>query len=130
MMKKKFPRLYMSPKEGKPMQALMISAEQKQLAERRFERLCRTWKEDTRHCSSTVKMILHPSYQQIIGMGELAIPLILRELKNENDFWYWALFSISGEDPAASDQKNDPQKIDAAWIRWGEENGYVPSRSH
>jgi len=45
------------------------------------------------------KLASHHAYQRIIGMGDQAIPLLLRELQREVDLWFWALEAITGEDP-------------------------------
>lgn len=43
---------------------------------------------------------MHPAYQQIIGMGEKALPLILRDLRDRpTGHWFWALNAITGEEP-------------------------------
>ena len=46
-----------------------------------FRALADEWERDTCFLSSTTKMVMHPAYQRIIGMGPAAIPLILRKLK-------------------------------------------------
>ncbi len=44
-----------------------------------FRELVNQWKQETRGISSSTELILHPAYQQIIGMGRDVIPLLLRE---------------------------------------------------
>jgi hypothetical protein len=44
---------------------------------------------------------LSRQYQEIIGMGERAVPLLLAELKREPDDWFWALHAITGASPLA-----------------------------
>jgi hypothetical protein len=57
--------------------------------EERFKKLARTWKSETDLHSKVAKRILHPAYQKIIGMGEAAIPLILKDLaENGPDDWF------------------------------------------
>ena len=43
---------------------------------RRFHELVRAWKEAKVFTSSGTEIALHPAYQQIIGMGKEALPLI------------------------------------------------------
>ncbi len=64
-------------------------------------------------------MILHPAYQQIIGLGRGALPLILEELAQQPNYWFWALFAISGEDPVNVEDQSDLEKMTAAWLNWG-----------
>ena len=68
-------------------------------AEQKFERLAVAWKLQRQHISSPAKLVMCPAYQSIIGMGETAIPLLLRALEQELDQWFWALRAITETDP-------------------------------
>lgn len=92
---------------------------------RRFRDLVRQWKEATLLTSSGTEMALHPAYQQIIGMGKEAIPLILDELQREDDHWFWALQSISGENPVPLADRGQVAKMTQAWLDWGQLHGYI-----
>jgi hypothetical protein len=92
----------------------------------RFRELVRQWKEATAFTSSGTEIALHPAYQQIIGMGKDAVPLILDELQGEEDHWFWALRSITGEDPVAPSERGNLPKMTAAWLAWARSNGYLP----
>jgi hypothetical protein len=94
----------------------------------RFGDLVRQWKAATTFTSSGAEIALHPAYQQIIGMGKDAIPLILEELQREEDHWFWALKSITGADPAPPGDRGNLPKMTAAWLGWAETNGYLPCR--
>ena len=65
------------------------------------------------------EMVLHPLYQRIIGMGEAAIPLILNEFDRQPNHWFWALHSITDEDPVPEDCQGNISKMASAWIEWG-----------
>jgi type I restriction enzyme M protein len=82
------------------------------------------WHKDTRHTSSLTKMISHPSYRRIMGMGRDALPLVLRELKERPDHWLVALNAITGEDPVPADSKFN--EAVEAWLAWGKGKGYLP----
>lgn len=89
----------------------------------KFQRLADLWKRETRHTSSLNKMVSNPSYLRIIGMGQSAVALLLREIKERPDHWLVALNAITEEDPT-------PQGatfMDAiqAWLQWGRFNGYI-----
>ena len=47
----------------------------------RFMRLVTEWKVGRGHSSKLKDMAMHPAYQQIIGMGERAVPLLMEEMK-------------------------------------------------
>ena len=65
----------------------------------RFEQLKNEWKTQSRYLSNTAQMAMLWPYQRIIGLGAMAVPLILAELRCETDHWFWALEAITGENP-------------------------------
>ena len=93
--------------------------------EAEFNRLLNEWKAARRATSSSTAIAMHPSYQRIIGMGQSALPLILRELGRELDHWFWALKAISGEEPVPLEHLGNFRQMAADWLRWGKEKGYV-----
>ena len=91
----------------------------------RFNLLLQDWKSRTRHLSNVAQISLVSSYQQIIGMGPSALPLILTELQRETDHWFWALEAITGENPVPDSDAGDMAASARAWIQWGKENGLL-----
>ena len=91
--------------------------------ERRFRELAKKWHKETRFISSVTKMVTHPAYLRIIGMGPAAVPLLLRELERTRDHWFVALHAITGEDPAPPRASFD--EAVEAWLAWGKRNGYI-----
>lgn len=83
------------------------------------------WEAETAMLSSVTEIAMHPAYQQIIGMGKPAIPLILSEMKGKPGHWFWALKSITGEDPVLPEQRGRMKEMTEAWLRWGKEQGYL-----
>ena len=70
-------------------------------------------------------MAMLRSYQQIIGMGPEAVSLILEELKQNRDHWFWALEMITNENPVPKTALGKVEDMALAWIRWGERQGYI-----
>ena len=93
--------------------------------ENRFARLVSKWKRETGHLSAVEKISMHPSYQQIIGMGSDALPLIFAELKEEPDHWFWALRAITGADPVPEASRGKVKQMIKLWIAWGRKHGYA-----
>ncbi len=101
---------------------------------RLFTRLVKQWHEERGITSSLSKMFNCSSYQQIIEMGDRAVPLILERLKQEGenpDHWYAALEAITGEDPVPEDAYGDTVLIAKAWLSWAETKecavfGHIP----
>ena len=91
----------------------------------RFYVLSMRWKADTQYLSSINEMVLHPAYQQIVGMGPAAIPILLLELKSEPDYWFEALKAITGVNPVVENDMGDLSKMVESWLDWGRVNGYI-----
>ena len=91
----------------------------------RFDNLAAVWKADRGHSSMLTELVIHPAYQQIIGMGEPAVPLLLEEMRARPDHWDWALRSITGSDPVPRESWGKLREIAAAWVAWGKERGYI-----
>lgn len=87
--------------------------------ETRFRQLVRQWKDESRYLSNTAQMAMLRSYQSIIGMGPPAVPLLLAELRHEPDHWFWALESITLENPVPPQDAGQLDKMARAWIAWG-----------
>ncbi len=91
----------------------------------KFQELKAIWNADTAILSSITEIAMHPAYQQIIGMGRNAIPLILAEMKETPGHWFWALKSITGEDPVLPEQRGRIKEMTEAWINWGRNQGCI-----
>ena len=90
-----------------------------------FERLAAEWKRDTGHLSSPDAIAQHNAYQEIIGMGKEAIPMILRDLEKTRAEWFWALRSIAGESPVRPEDRGDVDAMTNAWLAWGRRRQYI-----
>ncbi len=106
------------------MKSIVTSPPEPETIEQIFARLSQQWKTETRGISSTTELVIHPAYQQIIGMGQDAIPLLLKELEGRSGRWFWALKSITREDPVPVEKRGDTRAAIAAWLDWGRKNGY------
>ena len=101
------------------------SSRQREGTEECFLRHAAEWKEATQFDSSPTRAAMHSAYQSIVGMGEAAVPLILRELDREPAHWFWALRSITGIDPVKPSERGQLDLMAQAWLRWGRLAGYV-----
>lgn len=84
-----------------------------------FHHCLQEWKEETKFTSSLIEILMHPSYQRIIGLGPNVIPFILRELYDNGGLWFWALQSLTGENPVPEQDQGRPGKMAEAWLQWG-----------
>ncbi len=90
-----------------------------------FQRLVAQWRNECQLLSSTTAKAMHPAYQQIIGLGPEALPLIFKELSERQGHWFWALKSITGEDPVSAADAGNVPRLAEAWLHWGREHGYL-----
>lgn len=86
----------------------------------RFERDVVEWQQATGHLSTTLDMSMHFAYQRIIGLGPVAVPLIIEQLRSDGDHWFWALVAIVGEDKAIG-AKTVPEATQC-WVEWYDQN--------
>ena len=92
----------------------------------RFLRLASEWKDQSRYLSNTAQMAMLRPYQRIIGIGPPAVPLILEELQREPDHWFWALESITEQDPVPPEAAGKVRLMAQAWVQWGKRQGLLP----
>jgi hypothetical protein len=103
-----------------------LTPEQRQDVARRFQGLAARWEAVTRYRSHTNSLRDHPVYQELIGLGEPVIPLILAEVARKPAVsWLAALATITGESPVPPDLAGHVEAMARAWIDWGRQRGYV-----
>lgn len=103
----------------------LLPAEIGRSTERKFRRLADQWRLETLATSSITDIVLHPAYQQIIGMGSKALPFILRDLESEGGYWFWALQAITGHSLQPEGKQMSSRELRDAWISWGRERGLL-----
>lgn len=91
----------------------------------RFQMLAAQWKAKSRHISNTAQMAMLKPYQQIIGMGQDALPLIFEELAREPDHWFWALEAITLENPVPPEANGKVKLMADAWVAWAKQKGFL-----
>ncbi len=91
--------------------------------ENKFWDLIRQWEFDTKYSSSATQILGHPSVTAIIQMGQEAIPLVLKAMK-ENFHLAFVLYKLTGEWPVRDEYKGNGPKIIEAWRKWARKRGY------
>ena len=100
-------------------EALVEETGPEETLEQRFLELAETWRFETGFLAFWSYMVDHDAYREIVAMGEVAVPWILRELERGDAPWFLALAEITGEDPAAEATPGKVDEIQAAWLDWG-----------
>jgi hypothetical protein len=90
-----------------------------------FNELKEKWLRETKASSSVVEKFMNQNYQQIIGIGEPAIPLILREMQRRPGHWFWALRAITRQNPVSEEDRGNIPRMTEAWLRWGRLNHHL-----
>ena len=90
-----------------------------------FLNLVAQWREETAGYSLITPKISHPAYLRIIGMGPVAVPWILEELKERGGHWFVALRSITGANPVLREDRGRIPKMREAWLAWAREDGWI-----
>ncbi len=92
--------------------------------EKKFRRLRDEWLADIQYSSSGTEIVSHPAYQGIIDMDSAALPLIIRELREQLGHWFWALFKITGENPVPPENLGNLEKMREAWLQWADKQSF------
>jgi len=89
--------------------------------EERFKRLRDKWHEETR--ISSKHLFDNDNYQEIIGLGPQAIPLLIHELRTDPHWWFDALRSITGHIPETCyDHSGRLDLLTQDWLAWADKN--------
>ena len=108
-------------------EALVLEAERP--LEKRFREQPDKWARETEHLSSPTQMMMHPSYQAVLGMAfehkEDVIRLLLRDLRDNRREWFWALSYLTQDNPISSRDAGKMDKMIDAWVKWGKGRGLL-----
>lgn len=93
----------------------------------RFHELVSQWNDERRFLSSPKEMTACVSFKLIIALGPAAVPLIVDQLRNEeNSSQRWELFlmELTSANPVTRNDYGKPRRIAGAWLAWAERNGF------
>lgn len=89
----------------------------------RFDKLADQWERETALLSNSRKAAEHPAHQEIINMGQPAVPLILKRTQCYGGHWFEAFHRITGEDPVNPKDRRNIAAMQKSWLDWGKRNG-------
>ena len=88
-----------------------------------------TWARETAHLSSPTQIMMHPSYQAVLGMvqddKDEIIRLMLVDLRDNRRMWFWALSFITQANPVNRSQAGKLDAMISAWVEWGKKKGII-----
>lgn len=77
------------------------------------------WYSETKYLSSP-KMFENKHYRNIISLGIIVVPSIIKKLKEEPAHLFEALVEITGQDPVPESHWGDAEQMAQDWISWWE----------
>lgn len=124
---------YVTPKAARPLRTVTVSeiyskgfiATASAGVEERFKTLVDKWLEETRYLSSVTQIVLNFSYQQIIGLGPSALPLVFARLAKAPEHWFWALNAITGQNPVKPEHAGNVLAMRDDWLEWARLHGFA-----
>ncbi|MEI6622372.1 MAG: hypothetical protein WCP28_10740 [Actinomycetes bacterium] len=90
---------------------------------RQFVALAHQWRSATCGGARAWDSYTHLTYQKIIGLGPQALPLLLRDSKENPMDWLWALVAIVGQDIAAGVETIE--EAARTWRMWAVHEGII-----
>jgi hypothetical protein len=66
----------------------------------------------------------HWAYRKIIAMGQPVVPILLRELRDEPNWWFNALHVLTGANPGDVRDQGRLKVLAKKWVKWGRKHGY------
>ncbi len=92
-----------------------------------FYKLAGQWKTETQFYSSPSRIKDSEFYDELKGMGQKIIPLIIAELKNRETpaYWFPMLIEISGENPVPPHSAGDVSSMVNSWTEWAQNKVFL-----
>jgi hypothetical protein len=85
-----------------------------------FDNFYEKWHEETKYLSSPTMMFENRYYKKIISLGMVVVPVIINKLKETPCHLFFALYKITGINPARPENRGNIEKMSNDWIAWWE----------
>lgn len=83
----------------------------------KFLKLKTAWQNEIQFESNGRKIVTSYSYLRIVGMGDVAVDYIIRDLKENGDEWWdYALHLITGVNPVKEENAGNLKEICKDWL--------------
>lgn len=88
----------------------------------KFQSYKNTWEEQTLFSSNMTEITSNSAYLSIIALGKDVIPLIIANLRNEENHWFSALEALTGVNPIKKEHKGIFNLMKSDWLEWADKN--------
>jgi hypothetical protein len=93
--------------------------------DQKVERLLKQWDDDTAYLSNSQKIQSHPALQEIIELGQSALPTLFRHLEmTRSGHLSRVLTVITGAHPAPPEIRGNGGEIASVWLAWSKDHGF------
>lgn len=89
-----------------------------------FYGLLRRWQRETAFYSDPDKITSHPCFLKMVQIANLALPLIIDELRSNPSLLVWVLDDAFADKPYSEEDLGDISAMTNAWIAWAERNEF------
>lgn len=93
----------------------------------RFQVAFRAWADQTAVFSSLSDIVSSPHFDEIVGMGRDALPMIFAEIERKPSFIFIAAKRITGVNPVLETSIGRVDLMCADWLRWANAEGIYAS---
>ena len=105
---------------------IALTPEQRLTVESKFRDLANQWAELTAYRSNMSVLRRHPLFDEMVALGEPAVPLILRELARKPSVsWFGLLAAMTGEHPVPPELAGRVAEMAGSWLASGRRQGYL-----
>lgn len=91
--------------------------------EKRFDALTKDWVRATRFKNSLSEINDSEPLKSIMAMGDVVVPLILKDLRDSPKHWFFALRVLTGADPIKKRDAGNLENMRKAWLNWAAKEG-------
>ncbi len=90
-----------------------------------FEKYRNQWVSETIFLSDPSRMFRNDAYRSVIYLGADVMPILISDMQETGNHWFYALEEISGENPIAEANRGNVHLMINDWLDWGIAKGIV-----
>ena len=90
-----------------------------------FDNLKLLWLEETKMSSNVFITLKHPAHIKIIELGIDVLPMLLHDLRDNKNHWFYTLSIITNHNPIKTKNLGNIDKMIDDWLEWGKSNNFI-----